>query len=42
MIHYITLDYVLKLHDQLIEEYGGGIGVLNTGLLKAPSNIGDA
>ncbi len=35
MIHYIPLDYVLHLHDQLIEEYGGTKGILNLGLLQS-------
>lgn len=35
MIAYITFEYVLKIHDQLIEEYGGMRGVLNEGLLRS-------
>ncbi len=33
MIHYISIDYVIKLHDQLVDEYGGRKGILNLGLL---------
>jgi len=35
MIHYMSIEDVLDLHDQLIEEYGGAKGVLNLGLLKS-------
>lgn len=35
MIHYISLEYVLEMHDQLIEEYGGRKGILNLGLLQS-------
>lgn len=35
MIHYIPLEYVLHLHDQLIYEYGGTQGLLNLGLLQS-------
>ncbi len=35
MIAYISFEYVLELHDQLIEEYGGVKGILNEGLLRS-------
>jgi death-on-curing protein len=35
MISYIAFEYVLKVHDQLIREYGGAQGVLHEGLLKS-------
>lgn len=35
MISYITFEYVLKIHDELIEQYGGSKGVLNEGLLHS-------
>jgi death-on-curing protein len=35
MISYIPLEYVLELHDQLIDDYGGLKGVLNLGLLQS-------
>lgn len=35
MISYITFEYTLKIHDELIREYGGRLGVLNEGLLKS-------
>ena len=35
MISYITFEYVLEIHDQLIEEYGGRKGILNEGLLRS-------
>ena len=35
MITYVTLEFVLALHDQLIEEYGGAKGLLNEGLLRS-------
>ncbi len=35
MIHYISIDYVIKLHDQLVDQYGGRKGILNLGLLMS-------
>lgn len=35
MIHYITYQYVIEIHDHLVREYGGRIGILNEGLLKS-------
>jgi death-on-curing protein len=35
VIAYIPFEYVLKLHDQLIDEYGGVKGILNEGLLRS-------
>ena len=35
MILYLTFEYVLKIHDELVREYGGLQGVLNEGLLKS-------
>ncbi len=35
MIVYIPFEYVLKIHDELIEEYGGAKGVLHEGLLRS-------
>lgn len=35
MIHYITYQYVIEVHDSLIDEYGGRKGVLNEGLLRS-------
>ena len=35
MISYITFEYVLEIHDQLIEEYGGRKGILHEGLLRS-------
>lgn len=35
MISYITFEYTLKIHDELIEEYGGRKGVLHEGLLRS-------
>lgn len=35
MISYITFEYVLEIHDELIEEYGGRKGILNEGLLRS-------
>ncbi len=35
MIAYISFEYVLEIHDQLIEEYGGKKGILNEGLLRS-------
>jgi death on curing protein len=32
---YLTYEFVLKLHDELIEEYGGAKGMLNEGLLHS-------
>lgn len=35
MIAYISFEFVLTLHDQLIKEYGGATGILNEGLLHS-------
>ena len=35
MISYITFEYVLEIHDKLVEEYGGRKGILNEGLLRS-------
>lgn len=35
MIYYISFEYVLELHDQLIDDYGGLKGVSNGGLLQS-------
>lgn len=35
MTSYITFEYTMKIHDELIREYGGRLGVLNEGLLKS-------
>jgi death-on-curing protein len=35
MIAYITFEYTMKIHDELVREYGGKLGVLNEGLLKS-------
>lgn len=35
MIHYITYQYVIEVHDSLIDEYGGRKGILNEGLLRS-------
>lgn len=35
MISYLTFQYVVEIHDELIKEYGGRNGVLNEGLLKS-------
>ena len=35
MITYIPFEYVLKVHDELIDEYGGAKGILNEGLLRS-------
>ncbi len=35
MISYISYQYVLETHDELIEEYGGRKGILNEGLLRS-------
>ncbi len=35
MISYITFEYVLQVHDELVREYGGLHGVLNAGLLQS-------
>jgi death-on-curing protein len=35
MIHYISLENALEIHDQLIADYGGLKGVLNLGLLQS-------
>jgi len=35
VIDYITYQYVIEIHDNLIDEYGGRKGILNEGLLKS-------
>lgn len=35
MIHYIAYQYVIEVHESLIDEYGGRKGILNEGLLKS-------
>ncbi|MBS0615985.1 MAG: type II toxin-antitoxin system death-on-curing family toxin [Verrucomicrobia bacterium] len=35
MIHYIQYQYVIEVHDNLIDEYGGRKGILNEGLLRS-------
>jgi death-on-curing protein len=35
MINYITYQYVIETHDNLINEYGGRKGILNEGLLRS-------
>jgi len=35
VISFITFQYVLEVHDKLIEEYGGKKGILNEGLLRS-------
>ena len=35
MIHYITYQYVVEIHDHLVSEYGGKLGILNEGLLRS-------
>jgi death-on-curing protein len=35
VISYITFEYVIEVHDRLIDEYGGARGVLNEGLLRS-------
>lgn len=35
MITYVSFEFVLGLHDQLVEEYGGAKGILNEGLLRS-------
>ncbi len=35
MIHYIAYQYVIEVHDSLIDEYGGRKGILNEGLLRS-------
>lgn len=34
-MRYITYQYVIEIHDNLINEYGGRKGLLNEGLLKS-------
>lgn len=34
-MHYITYQYAIEIHDNLIAEYGGRSGVLNEGLLRS-------
>jgi death on curing protein len=35
VIDYISFEYTLEIHDQLINEYGGLKGILNEGLLHS-------
>jgi death-on-curing protein len=35
VISYIAFEYVLEIHDELIDEYGGAKGLLNEGLLRS-------
>ena len=35
MIDYISYQYVIEIHDNLIDEYGGRKGILNEGLLES-------
>lgn len=35
MIRYLSYQYVIEVHDQLIAEYGGRRGILNEGLLRS-------
>ena len=35
MISYLKFEYVLKIHNEMIREYGGLQGILNEGLLKS-------
>lgn len=35
MISYIPFETVLRIHDQLVREYGGMLGILNEGLLRS-------
>lgn len=39
MIHYISYQYVIEVHDYLIDEYGGRNGVLNEGLLRSALEV---
>ena len=39
MIAYFPFDFVLELHDQLIEKYGGAKGILNEGLLHSALEV---
>ena len=39
MIAYIAFEYVLKIHDALIVEYGGARGILNEGLLRSALEV---
>ncbi len=39
MIHYVSLENVLEIHDQLVDEYGGLKGVLNLGLLQSAQGM---
>ncbi len=39
MIAYISFEFILELHDQLIEEYGGVKGILNEGLLLSALEV---
>jgi death-on-curing protein len=35
VIHYVTYQYVVEIHDNLVDEYGGRKGILNEGLLRS-------
>lgn len=35
MISYLTYQYVIEVHDHLVNEYGGRKGILNEGLLRS-------
>lgn len=35
MISYLSFEYSLQTHDELIRQYGGRLGILNEGLLKS-------
>jgi len=35
VISYISFEYVLTIHDELIAEYGGAKGILHEGLLRS-------
>ena len=39
MIHYVTYQHVVEVHDNLIDEYGGLRGILNEGLLKSALEV---
>ena len=34
-MHYVTYQYVVEIHDNLVDEYGGKKGILNEGLLRS-------
>jgi death on curing protein len=35
VIHYVTYQYAIEVHDNLIDEYGGRKGILHEGLLRS-------